>query len=1032
MARKLLFLTLNTMLTMLLACTCIWAQTNVSGTVSDENGQPVPGVNVVEKGTATGTSTDADGRYRLTVSSGNAVLTFSFVGYVSQEVVLGSRTQIDIQLLPDTRQLGEVVVVGYGTQQKRDVTGSVASVSPKDVQRIVTPRLDQALQGQIPGVQVATTSGAPGGNASVLVRGIGSVSGGNEPLIVVDGFPGISSLNAINMSDIESIEVLKDASATAIYGSRGSNGVILITTKKGKAGTSSITFDTYVGLQQPAKLLKLMNGRQFAEMVIESRNNGWLENGGPNAKITDPNSVRTSSYRIPVEYSDLNNLPPYDTDWQREIFRTAPIQNYQLTATGGSEKMRYALSGGYFDQQGILIASSMKRYTARLNVEGNAGKRVTLGMSLAPSFTSNKNIPSTGHYGDLNLINLAWTMPPLTPVYNPDGSYGNTYYLTNEGGVGVANPIQVANERINTTSQFFMQGNAFGEYRILDGLNLRVSVGGVFTNSKTNNFNPSTLPAIEAPTPATASFNSNEGLNWLNENTLSYKKTIDKHYFDVVAGFTVQKSSSVSSSTSATNFPDDLIQNVNGGQITGGSYEIGEWSLLSYLGRINYVYNDRYLLTVTARTDGSSRFGPNRQWGAFPSFSIGWRLSEEGFIKDLGIFDDLKVRYSYGLSGNNDIGNYRYIGLLSDSYYVLGDQQVPGLIQSSFTNNNLGWETSKQADIGLDFSLFGNRLNFTGDYYRRRNTDMLLSKAISSVTGFTSAWVNMGEMENKGFELGLSGRPVARKDFQWSSSFNISFNKNKVVSLGESEEIFSSAGGRGNVSITRVGHPIGSFYGHVFEGIFLTQSDLDNHASQNGAKLGDMMYRDVDGNGVINDLDRDIIGSPQPKFYYGFNNSFTYKNWSLDVLLNGTQGNDVFWAGAVFAYGFHGVQNQLAKAYENRYVSPEQPGDGKSPRMIRGGLNNNLRYSSFFNFDGSYLRVRSATINYNLPQGIAQKAGLQGGRLYLSGTNLFTFTKYPGYDPEISHAGDEMKASGIDYAGYPPARTITLGLSITF
>lgn len=848
----------------------------------------------------------------------------------------------------------------------------------------------------------------------------------------MDGFPGISDLNAINMNDIESIEVLKDASATAIYGSRGSNGVLMITTKKGKAGKNNITFDSYLGLQQPAKLLKLMNGRQFAEMAIEARNNGWLENGGPNASINDPNNIRALSYRIPTEYSDLNNLPPYDTDWQREIFRTAPIQNYQLTATGGSEKFRYSLSGGYFAQDGILIASSMRRYSARLNTEGNIGKKLKIGMSLAPTLTTNKSVPSSGHYSSYNLVNLAWTMSPLTPVYNPDGSYGDTYNLITEGGIGVANPIQVANERVSTNSNYFMQGSLFGEFEILNGLIFRTNIGSVFSNSKNNEFTPSTLPSVLAPTPATASFDTGENINWVNENTLSYTKTRDKHYFDIVAGFTAQKSLSISSSISATNFPDNLIKNINGGQITGGSQNIREWSLLSYLGRINYTFNDRYLVTLTTRADGSSRFGPNRQWGIFPSFSAGWRLSEEAFIRDSNLFDDLKIRYSYGLSGNNDIGDYRYIGLLSDSYYVLGDQQVPGLIPSSFTNNNLGWETSIQSDIGLDFSLFNNRLHFTGDYYKRRNTDMLLSKAISAVTGFTSAWVNIGEMENKGFEFSLNTKQISQKNFQWSSGFNISFNKNKVVNLGEGEEIFSNAGGRGNVSITRVGHPIGSFYGHVYEGIFLTQTDLDNHAIQNGAKLGDIKFKDVDGNGVINDLDRDIIGSPHPRFYYGLNNSLTYKNWSFNLLVNGSQGNDVFWAGANFVYGFHGVQNQLAKAYENRYVSPDNPGDGKSPRMIRGGLNNNLRYSSFFNFNGAYLRIRSATINFNIPQTIAKKAGLEAGRLYLSGTNLFTFTKYPGYDPESNHAGDDMRAAGIDYAGYPAARTFTLGLSITF
>lgn len=1008
-----------------------WAQVTVSGKVTEEGGQPLPGVTIIEKGSTTGTTTQTDGTYSFRVTSSQAVLVFSFVGYTSEEIAVGNKSTINAVLLPDTKQLGEIVVVGYGTQQKKDLTGSVASVTAKDIQRLPVARLDQALQGQVAGLQISTTSGAPGGNASILVRGIGSVSGGVEPLIVVDGFPGVTSLNSINSGDIESIEVLKDASATAIYGSRGSNGVIIVTTKKGKAGQSSITFDTYVGFQQPAHLIKLMNAKQFAQYAIDGRNNGWIDNGGPNAKITDPNSVRQNSYRIPVSWQDPNNLA-YDTDWQKEIFRTAPIQNYQLSATGGTEKIRYAVSGGYFDQKGILISSGFKRYTARLNIEGRPSKRLTFGMNLAPTYSSVDDVPSTGHYGDFNIINSAWTMPPMIPVYNPDGSYGNTFDLVNEGAVTVQNPVKIANELKNFSSQFFLQGNAFGEYEILDGLKLKVSVGTVLTYNKSSYFKPSTLSSSAPTAPATANSSISEGVNWLNENTLNYRRAFGKHSFDAVVGFTAQKTTSTANTNNATNFPDDLLENVSGGQVTGGNYTIGEWSLLSYLGRVNYSFNDRYLVTATIRSDGSSRFGANNRWGTFPSFSVGYRLSEENFIKNIKAIDDVKLRVSYGFSGNNDIGNYRAIGLLSDIYYVLGNTQVPGLSQSSFTNNSLGWETSKQFDLGLDIALFNNRLQFTGDYYNRRNTDMLLSKAIPSTSGYTSAWVNVGELENKGVELSLTGRPITGSGFQWSSNFNITFNKNKVLRLGSADEQIFSDGGRGNTNLTVVGRPIGSFYGHVYEGIFLKPEDLTNHATQNGAKLGDIMYKDVDGNGIVNDADRDFIGNPQPKFYYGFNNTFTYKNWSLNVLLNGTQGNDVFWAGGVFAYGFHGVQNSLASIEETRWRSVDQPGDGKSPRAVRGALNNNLRYSSFFVFKGNYMRIRNVTLNYNLPQNLSRKMKMQAARVYLTGTNLYTFTKYPGYDPEISNSGDNLLAAGIDYAGYPPARTITAGLSVTF
>ncbi|RRA98079.1 SusC/RagA family TonB-linked outer membrane protein [Larkinella rosea] len=1014
----------------------------VTGQVSDEIGQPLPGVTVLVKNPATadrnnGTTTDAKGAYRLAVPAGSATLVVSYLGYTSQEIAINNRSVIDVQLAPDTKALNEVVVIGYGTQQKKDLTGAVASVTAKDIQRLPVSGLDQALQGQVPGLQISSTSGAPGGNTNILVRGIGSVSGGNEPLFVVDGFPinnsGVGNpLNTINPGDIESIEILKDASATAIYGSRGSNGVVIVSTKRGKSGKAQITVDAYTGVQEPARLLKMMNSRQFAEFVIEGHNNGWLDNGGPTAKITDPNSVRSTSYRIPEEWQNLNNLPAIDTDWQKVIFRTAPIQNYQISAVGGNDKLRYSMSGGYFNQKGILISSGFQRYSARINLDGQLSPRLKVSMNLAPTYTATDNVPSTGHYGDFNVVAEALSMPPLIPVYNPDGTYGNTNALTNVGMGAIPNPVQTGNEYKSANSQFRVLGNLFGEYEIMSGLKLKVSVGTDFNYYTTNTFKPSTLSSSASVSPATASIVNTSDVNWLNENTINYRRTFGAHAIDALAGFTIQKSTTTETTTRATNFADDLLQNINGGQITGGGYSIGQWSLFSYLGRVNYAYNDRYLVTATIRADGSSRFGSANRWGTFPSFSVGWRLSEEPFLKDLKLFDDFKIRAGYGFSGNNAIGNYRYLGLLSATNYVLGNTQVPGLSQNSFTNNNLGWETSKQVDIGLDLAFFNGRLQFTGDYYNRRNTDMLLNKAIPSVTGYTSAWVNIGELENKGVELALSGKPLATRDFQWTSSFNITFNRNKVLRLGTDGEQLFSDGGRGDVSITQVGQPIGSFYGHQVEGIFMTQEQLSSHAKQTGAKLGDFMYKDIDGNGVISDADRTILGNPQARAFYGFNNTFTYKNWSLNILMNGVQGKDVFWAGAVFVRGYHGVQNNLAEVIDNYYKSPDQPGDGNSPRIIRGALNNNLRYSSFFNFDGSYLRIRNVTLNYNLPSNLAKRIGMQGGRIYLTSNNLYTFTKYPGYDPEISNSGDNMLASGIDYLGYPPARSYTLGLSLTF
>lgn len=1009
----------------------------LTGRVLDENAQPLPGANVLLKtdgpGTAkTGTTTDANGQFRINIPASASAVVVSSVGYTTQEVVLQNRSDLTITMVPGDKTLNEVVVVGYGTQQKKDLTGAISSISAKELTKLPVSGVDQALQGQVAGLQISNTSGAPGGNTSILVRGVGSISGGVEPLFVVDGFPvnstGVGNpLNSLNPQDIESIDVLKDASSTAIYGSRGSNGVIIITTKRGKAGKARVELDYYTGFQQAAKLLDMMNSKQFAEFTIEGRNNGYLDNGGtdPNA----PNSARAVSYRIPDVLRDPANLER-TTDWQREIFRTAPIRNVQVSTSGGTETTRYSASAGYFNQQGILINTGFKRYSASLSVDAKLAKRVNVGLSLLPSYSQLREVPSTGHYGDLNVIASAWAMPPTTPVYNPDGSYGNTIPAV-DGNVGIQNPIKIANEIQQNGSQLRLLGNAFLEYQIIDGLKFRTSFGTDFNNSRYNYWKPSTLDAANPSSPAVAYQQQGEDINWLNENTLTYSRTAGVHQINAVVGYTAQKSTNNFLRANATNFPDDLVPTVSGGQINGGAGTVSEWSLLSYLARATYAFRDKYLVTATIRSDGSSRFGANNKWGTFPSASVGWRVSEEPFMRTVSFVSDLKLRASYGLSGNNAIGNYRFVGLLGPSNYVTGNSYVPGLAQSTLTNNDLGWETSKQLDLGIDLSLFNNRLLLTADYYDRRNTDMLLNVSVPAATGYTNAFTNIGELQNKGIELTLNTRNVVGR-FQWSTNLNFTANKNKVLRLGsEGERIFDGAG-RGNTNVTQVGSPIGSFYGHVFDGVFLNQEQITQHATQTGAVPGDIRFRDLDGNKIINDNDRDIIGSPLPKFYYGITNTFSYKNLSLSVLLSGQGGNQVFWATGVLVYNFAGVQNNVADVYDNAFRSTQNPGDGLSPRIIRGGRNNNFRFSSFYLRDGDYLRIRNVSLNYTLPTTLTNKVGLGNARLYANASNLFTFTKYPGLDPEISNSGDNIRAAGIDYGGYPVARTITFGINLSF
>ncbi len=843
-------------------------------------------------------------------------------------------------------------------------------------------------------------------------------------------------LNTINPSDIESIDVLKDASATAIYGSRGSNGVIIVTTKRGKAGKSQIQVDAYTGFQELGKKIPMMNAQEFAQFTIDGRNNGYLDNV-PTGKITDPNSVRPASYRIPTDLQNPAALG-VGTDWQDAIYRSAPIRNIQIAASGGSETVRYAVSANYFDQQGIIINSGLKRYSFRANVDAKASSRLTVGASLSPSFTNQTNVPFAGHYGAFGIIQSAMGLPPSIPVYNPDGSYGSTI-PTLEGYAGIQNPVKIANEYKNPSSQFRLLGNTYAEYAILPALKFRTTFGADLNYYRSQIWIPSTLSTSAPIGIASATANRSESVSWLNENTVSYKKSVGRHTIDVVGGFTAQRETSDAVTANAVNFPDDLIPNINGGTVNSGSEAIQDYTILSLLGRVNYAFNDKYLVTATLRHDGSSRFGANNRWGTFPSASLGWRVSEEAFMKNQRIITDLKLRASYGLTGNNAIGNYRAIGQLAGptyanqpfAYYVVGDALTPGLARSTFSNDQLGWESMKQLDLGLDLSLLQSRINLTADYYDKRNTNMLFNISVPGATGLTNAVVNLGAVQNKGFELALTTRNLIGA-LKWTTNANITFNRNKVLAMSaDAEQIFSSANGQvANTNVTQVGYPIGVFYGRRQLGIFQTTQEVAEYKAQPLAKPGDVKWKDVDGNGVINDNDREVIGSPHPKYFFGFNNSFSYKSFSLDISTNGMVGFDIY--NGTFMINNAGVQNNTKYVYDHRWISPEQPGDGRFGRTIRGGRNNNTVYSSQYLFDGSYLRIRTVTLAYTIPAAVSQRIGLQNARIYATGANLFTFTGYQGYDPEVSTSGDNLLAQRSDFGTYPIARSYTVGINLSF
>ncbi len=895
-----------------------------------------------------------------------------------------------------------MVVVGYGTTKRKDLTGAIGSVGAKDIEKITTNSVDKALQGQVAGLQISTTSGAPGGNTSILIRGISSITGGVEPLFVIDGYPvtsvGYSNpLSTINPNDIESIDVLKDASATAIYGSRGSNGVIIITTKRGKTGKARIQFDSYVGTQQVAHKIKLMDAQQFAQFDIDARNAGYLDNF-PTGNINDDNNTRPgASYDISDRYKNKAFMDSVGagTDWQNVIFRKAMVQSHQVSVSGGNEGTRYSLSAGYFNQDGIIIQSNFKRYSFKVNVDTKVSNKVNVGISVLPSFSEEYSPPIQGHYGAYGLIVSALGSDPTIPVYNADGSYGSS--ISGESGnAPIANPIKIANEYKTKVSQFRLFSNAYAEYNIFSNLKLRTTIGTDINYYKSRAFKASTL-ATNAPTaPAFANAANNEATNWLSETTLAYKMGKGPHRLDAVAGFTAQGDYVDAITASATNFPDDLVQNINGGTVNAGTESINRNNILSFYARANYVFNNKYLLTATIRRDGSSRFGENKRWGNFPSGAIGWRVSDESFMKPLHFISDFKIRASYGVTGNNAIGNYRALSLLSTSNYVIGDALAPGTAPGSLANTNLGWESQSQSDIGIDLSLFNNRINIVADYYDKRNKDMLFNVQTPSVTGFTSATVNLGEVQNKGIEFSLNTKNLTGKVL-WNTNFNITFNHNKVLAMSTAnDKIFGSTSDKGNTNVTQLGSPIGVFYGRRVLGVFNSDAEATAYGAQPLAKAGDIKFIDSNGDGKIDDNDREIIGTPHPDYFFGFNNTVSFKGFSLDILTNAMVGQSVY--SGTFTANNSGVQNNAAFIDEARWRSATSPGGGKYGqfgRAIRGGKNNNFQYSSLFIFDASYFRIRQINLGYDLPSSLIQKLKFQAARIYV-GMTTYTLLQSTG------------------------------------
>ena len=1073
--KVLFFLLLLTGFTPLL----LTAQTGaaVRGTVRNDRGEPVAGASVVIKnaarGVTKGAATDTSGTFEFAgLPPGKG---YSFVvssvsyneqtasGYDLQE---GNTTDITIELAGREQALSDIVVVGYGTQRRREISGAVVSLRAGDLQDQPVANIEQAIAGKMAGVQVLQNSGAPGGSISVRIRGLNSISAGVDPLYVIDGFPvsndlknlqgstdlinisGISSfqkspnpLSSLNTDDIESIEVLKDASAAAIYGSRASNGVILITTKKGKrSGAPVINYSSYAGIQQVSRKIRMMDAYQWSKLAYDAKNNAYLD-AVPGASISDNNTVRANAnYQLPPEILPyLSNTPNLtNTDWQDAIFRSAPIQNHTLSASGGNDKFQYYISGNYFDQRGIVIASGFKRYGVRANLTADLTSKLRVGLNLSPTYAYHDLVNTEGPFIYDGVINNALKASPVFPVYNADGSaavnYQNTWAYNYSGG---ENPVALATQISDKLEQVRNLGNIFGEYEIIKGLRLKSTLATDINYFGRNFYRPSTLGTYRpiqqgAPTIPKGSSQTAIAKNWLWENTLNYNlKLADQHKFDFLLGYSSQKNSTSANEVDATNFPNNSVQTLNAGTVNGGYSTRSEWSLISYIGRVNYNFDDRYLLTASLRRDGSSRFGANNKWGYFPAVSAAWVLTGENFFK-IPVVSEAKLRASYGLTGNFQIANYGSFDLLSANNYILGTgtgTSVNGTGLSQPANPDLTWEKTAQLNIGLDLAFVNNRIYLSADYYRSRTKDLLLNVPVPLSSGFATALRNVGRVENRGIELNITSHNLTGQ-FRWTTNFNISANKNKVLQLGPSGAPIISDGGVASLFITRIGSPVGSYYGYVNGGVFKDQKEIDNYPHYATAKPGDRRFIDVNGDKKMDANDRTMIGSYFPDYIAGMTNEFSFRGFDLSIQFQTVQGNEIMNLQRRYLFNLEGNANQFIEALPY-WKSPADPGDPNVMRANRVTNANSAQISSFHVEDGSFVRLRNLSLGYTLG-GKMLNNKIKSLRLYVSAQNLYTWTKYLGYNPEVNARPDNSLSQGEDYGSYPLARTITGGINLSF
>ncbi|MDR0265794.1 MAG: TonB-dependent receptor [Sphingobacterium sp.] len=971
--------------------------------------EPIQGVTVQLEAVTHSVQTDNQGNFQfVTGQKLPFTLILSFLGYEKKRLVVNSSPAV-IELTPASADLDEVVVVGYGTQKRRDLTGSVATLPDKLLRQPVSS-LDQTLKGGISGVQVTQTSGQPGGGVSIRIRGGASIQGGNEPLYVIDGFPvynqtestGVGSgtpvnpLASISPTDIESIEVLKDAAATAIYGSRGANGVILVTTKKGRAGHVQLSYDGSFGAQNVLKQIDVLNAHDFAVLRNEA-----LYDANPN--------LGAYQYRTKAEIDQLGE----GTNWQKEAFQSGKVYNQQLSLSGGAEKIQYYLGANYFDQDGVIINTNFKRIGFRSNIDANPFDRLQVGANLSVNKT-NAQIAPTG------IVNALLIMPSTATVYEANGAYT----LRNPFENIFANPIATLKETTNTSQGLRILGTSFAQYRILKGLQAKVLVG-VDLNSRDDKYYLPSYIYEGAGTKGKASLGNFDGTSWLNENTLNYTGSIGQHNFNALLGFTQQESKNDIFNAGAENFvTDELLFNSlqSGSTIVRPSSDSYSWVLHSYLARINYNYANKYYVSASLRRDGSSRFGADNKWGNFPSVALSWRVANESFFKEIfPAVNDFKIRTSFGTTGNQEIGQYQSLSTLYSLNYLFGNNVVAGFAPQRIPNKNLGWESTLQYDGGFDISLLNNRLQFTADYYYKKTKDLLLNVEIPWTSGYATSLQNFGSVSNRGLELSLKSRNLQGR-VNWNTDINFSFNRNKVLTIGEGASSYIS----GNY-IIKVGEPIGTFYGTVTDGILQVGEENSKGKFTGNAtpKAGDRLYKDIDGDGQFTTAnDRTIIGNAQPDFIFGLTNSISYKGFDLSFLIQGTVGNDLLNINRQNLEMFTGQQNASSDALTR--WTPSNP----SQLYPRAKLDPAPVFSNQFVESGSFVRLKSLHFGYNFPKEWLQGASIKNLNLYLTAQNLLTWTKYKGFDPEVT-SGSNVQI-GTDSGIYPAARSISAGISLTF